>query len=48
MDDIEADDFPQDELTNRELFKSPVNHELWTDDKGEFTLISYVNLLFML
>jgi len=44
MDDIEADDFPQDELTNRELVKSPVNIELWTDDKGNFTMISYVNL----
>ncbi|XP_039546187.1 TATA box-binding protein-associated factor RNA polymerase I subunit A-like isoform X2 [Pimephales promelas] len=41
MDDIEADDFPQDELTNRELFKSPVNHELWTDDKGVPTEIFF-------
>ncbi|XP_039546192.1 TATA box-binding protein-associated factor RNA polymerase I subunit A-like isoform X6 [Pimephales promelas] len=41
MDDIEADDFPQDELTNRELVKSPVNIELWTDDKGVPTEIFF-------
>ncbi|XP_039546194.1 TATA box-binding protein-associated factor RNA polymerase I subunit A-like isoform X7 [Pimephales promelas] len=42
MDDIEADDFPQDELTNRELVKSPVNIELWTDDKGVPTEIFFI------
>ncbi|XP_056118798.1 TATA box-binding protein-associated factor RNA polymerase I subunit A-like [Rhinichthys klamathensis goyatoka] len=41
MDDVEADGFPQDELTNRELVKSPVNLELWTDDKGVPTEIFF-------
>lgn len=47
MDDIE-DDFLEEERTHRELIKSPVNLQEWTDDKGNVPIKSYINLLFML
>ncbi|CAM4686836.1 unnamed protein product [Leuciscus chuanchicus] len=41
MDDIE-DDFLEDERTHRELLKSPVNLQEWTDDKGVPTEIFFL------
>ncbi|CAM4686827.1 unnamed protein product [Leuciscus chuanchicus] len=42
MDDIEADDFPVDERIHRELLKSPVNLQEWTENKGVPTEIFFL------
>ncbi|XP_077075638.1 TATA box-binding protein-associated factor RNA polymerase I subunit A-like [Siphateles boraxobius] len=42
MDDIEADVFPEDERTNWELLKNPINLHFYKNDKGVHTEIFFL------